>query len=330
MKKNRLFVVIPCFIVNALVIFLLFCYCLSSIYIGEASLLDRLSLNYKTNERGGWGQTLRRFSEIEEYENIDILFAGSSHAYRGFDPRLFAAKGLTSFNMGTSAQTPLNTYFLLKRYLPTLKPKLIVLELYPEMLAVDGFESFKDLSVNLTISKELFEMAFELKSLQSFKILFSDYLKYTYGSNKYINQRPIEDENYIQGGYCETFIVRSKNELNNSVKCIYPIDLQIKYLKKIFEYSKKKNIDMLIVVQPIPDDVRSKIENYKKLSSEISDLSKNYGVDFIDFNHLLKLDSIKDFKDDDHVNANGVRKFNLSLIKFFLNTPHYQDLLNLK
>ena len=37
--------------------------------------------------------------------NIDVLVLGSSHAYRGFDPRIFKKAGIKLFNFGSSGQT---------------------------------------------------------------------------------------------------------------------------------------------------------------------------------------------------------------------------------
>ena len=53
-------------------------------------------------------QSFPTFQEVRRHEDVDIVFVGSSHAYRSFDPRFFAREGLTTFNIGTRAQTPLN------------------------------------------------------------------------------------------------------------------------------------------------------------------------------------------------------------------------------
>src|SRR5690554_458534 len=63
------------------------------------------------------GHTETRLKEVKSFGDVDILFLGSSHAYRGFDTRIFKKAGFRSFNLGTSAQTPLQTQILLRRYL---------------------------------------------------------------------------------------------------------------------------------------------------------------------------------------------------------------------
>lgn len=45
------------------------------------------------------------FNDLRKLNNCDILFLGSSHCYRGFDPRVFKNIGYNIFNLGTSSQT---------------------------------------------------------------------------------------------------------------------------------------------------------------------------------------------------------------------------------
>lgn len=56
---------------------------------------------------GGTGNSYTRLSEVEDIKNIDILFLGSSHTYRGFDTRIFSKYGYSTFNLGTTSQTPI-------------------------------------------------------------------------------------------------------------------------------------------------------------------------------------------------------------------------------
>ena len=52
---------------------------------GEFSPTER-NLKYSL---GNNGHSFLRFKEAKEKRNIDILFLGSSHAYHGFDTRIF-------------------------------------------------------------------------------------------------------------------------------------------------------------------------------------------------------------------------------------------------
>ncbi|WP_235802667.1 SGNH/GDSL hydrolase family protein [Vaginella massiliensis] len=97
---------------------------------------------------GCYGHLNTRVKEIPNYKDIDLLILGSSHAYRGFDTRVFEKHGLQMFNLGSSAQTRIQANVLLNQYLDQLNPKLVVLESYDGALELDGVESALDLAAN--------------------------------------------------------------------------------------------------------------------------------------------------------------------------------------
>lgn len=114
--------------------------------------LGKWLLNAMTTT-GGYGQMLLRLREVQKVKQVDLLFVGSSHVYRGYDPRIFTSQGIEAFNIGSSAQTPFNSYFLLKEYLPKIKAKYVVLDLYWGALGNNGIESSIDILSN---SEKLF------------------------------------------------------------------------------------------------------------------------------------------------------------------------------
>ena len=85
--------------------------------------------------------TKAKLKEAEKVKNIDVLIIGSSHAYRGYDTRIFNHAGLSAFNLGSDGQTPLSTEFLVKRYVKGLNPKFVIIDVYPVLLGNDGMES---------------------------------------------------------------------------------------------------------------------------------------------------------------------------------------------
>jgi hypothetical protein len=86
------------------------------------------NMNYRI---GSKGHMYSRIQELRETKNIDILFLGSSHSYRGFDTRIFSGNGYKSFNLGSSSQTHIQSNILLKRYIDQLIPKLVIYEVNP-------------------------------------------------------------------------------------------------------------------------------------------------------------------------------------------------------
>src|SRR5690606_34946967 len=104
------------------------------------------NLNYRI---GSHGHLFSRLSEADTIQNVDILIIGSSHAYRGYDVRLFGSNGSKVFNLGSSAQTPIQTEYLVNKYINDFKPKFIVFDIYPKVLCIDGVESTMDLLSNV-------------------------------------------------------------------------------------------------------------------------------------------------------------------------------------
>ena len=95
-------------------------YLLLLVFWGELTPpLLKKNLNYK---KGSYGHLYSRIRELKKTHDVDILFLGSSHTYRGFDPRIFARHGFHTFNLGSSSQSPIQTEILLKRYLDKLNP----------------------------------------------------------------------------------------------------------------------------------------------------------------------------------------------------------------
>ena len=83
-----------------------------------------------------------------------------------FDVRIFNSHGYNSFNLGSSAQTPIQSEQLLRKYLSKLKPKLLVFEINPSSLTSDGLESTIDIICNSHLDMNTIQMAFETKSLK--------------------------------------------------------------------------------------------------------------------------------------------------------------------
>ena len=116
-----------------------------------------------------------KLSEIDKFHDVDILFVGSSHAYRSFDPRLFSAAGFKTFNLGSSAQTPINTEVILDRYLERLNPKTVIYEVYPETFCSDGVESTVDIISSDHISYDLFSLACCQNDIKVYNVLCKFY-----------------------------------------------------------------------------------------------------------------------------------------------------------
>ncbi len=247
----------------------------------------------------------RQFQEADTTKNIDILFLGSSHAYRGFDTRIFEQAGLKTFNLGTSAQTPLQTQVLLDRYLDQFNPKLIVYEVYPITFSIDGIEGTLFLIPNnpdLSTSGLLISQK-HIKVLNT--QLFS--LKHKlFPKNVKVPRYKLET--YVSGGFVERSMSYYKPEIFDS-KIIEINDEQLHHFESCIANFKRSGIPYVLVQAPI-----TKVRYNAIVNNEYFDgLMRGYGS-YYNYNNLIELDDSLHFYDSHHLNQKGVAIFNKKFI----------------
>jgi hypothetical protein len=228
--------------------------------------------------------------------------------------------------MGTTGQTPLNSYYLLKHYFDQLKPKLVVLELYFNVMDRDGLESLYDLSANMPYYPELLEMAVAVGNPHGLNEVTAKWIADITGTEPFIKQVEMEGEVYIPGGYVE-FTVPSEydDEDQKPVESreVIPLDYQLDYIEKIIHYVKKRNARIILVSQPVSSRLFKSVKNYQEISQTFSRIAQKHGVPYWDFNLLLPL-PVAYFQDDDHLSVPGVKRFNQS----FLDTLSQRGLID--
>lgn len=260
---------------------------------------------------GCYGHLNTRIKEIPKYKNIDILILGSSHAYRGFDPRIFEKHGISVFNLGSSAQTPIQTNILLRQYLGQLNPKLVVMEVYSGALEMDGVESSLDLAANNKIDWNYLETLPYVKNLNTYNSTvygaFRDFL----GLNESFTEDSIQgDDRYVKRGYVESKFI--KNKIKNIKPSNWNLnETQMKFLLKNIHLLKEKNIPYVLVQTPITDfKYDSKLNN-----DEVEQILNGLGH-FKNFQKDVNLNDTIDFYDPNHLNQKGVEKFNEFFIEY--------------
>lgn len=296
------------------------------------------NLNYRI---GAAGYTYTRLHEAEEYSNVNILFLGSSHAYRGFDPRFFQLYGYSSFNLGTSSQTPLQTEMLVNKHIEKLNPATVVFEVYPYSFSSDGVESAVDIIANSDIDKHTFWMVDKLKSIKAYNTLLYAYLKRLLAKEKPVQEKLVlvntagnstDYTTYIPGGFMERrkevidtgmgystapFAYSNEKGILTDIKIIQaedgnwaPHKKQLKAFERILESLKARSIRVILVQAPINSKYYAMIKCNKEIDAYFSSKGEYYN-----FNELIRFDNDTDFADFDHLNQTGVKKMNKALIE---------------
>lgn len=263
------------------------------------------NLNYL---RGEFGHLLSRLQEAKQSGPVDILVVGSSHAYRGFDPRIFAQRRYSAFILGSSAQTPMHSYILLQRYVDRLRPRLVIWEVYPATFTIDGVEATLDLIANDEhdlFTRQLVRHHRHLAVYHNY--LFSRYRRLT-GIDRRVVENPVKGEDtYVPGGYVEGRIKYNPSDprLRPAQRTWKFLDSHFEALGKAIDFLRARNIPVVLVQAPITSQLRNAYANNEAFDRRIAP----YGP-HIDFNGLVELDDHLHFLDTTHLNQDGVRLFN--------------------
>ncbi|MFV0305178.1 MAG: hypothetical protein ACK5IC_06840 [Moheibacter sp.] len=260
---------------------------------------------------GCYGHLNTRVKEIPNYQNIDILILGSSHAYRGFDTRIFKEYDLSIFNLGSSSQSPIQTNILLSQYLDQLTPKLVILEVYAGTLEIDGVESSLDLAANNKVDYNYLKTLPDLKNIQSLNSAIYGIFREKLGLNKEFIEDSIQgSDQYIQGGYVETKF--RKNSLIDEEKRAWRLNpTQLSYLKKNIQLLESKHIPFILVQTPITQKLYNHRTNHNEVDSLLSSLGR-----YKNFQGELDLNDTIDFYDSNHLNQLAVKRFNEYFIEY--------------
>ena len=292
-------------------LFLLFT---SVFYIAFLSLWGRYApslfkpnINYRI---GSSGHNYSRLSEVKNYGEVDILFLGSSHAYRGFDTRIFSENGYKSFNLGSSSQTPVQTKVLLNRYLDKLNPKKVIYEVYPETFMIDGVESSLDLIANDINDLYSLKMALKINNIKTYNTILYGFTRDLLGLNtSYIEKEIKGNDKYVSGGFVEkeisfyqpTEFKRKEISLQN---------YQLESFSEIIHLIKDKDIELVLVFAPIP---KVNYDSYININY-FDSIMKKYST-YYNFNEMINVNDSLHFYDSHHLNQKGVKIFNKKLIE---------------
>lgn len=265
------------------------------------------NLNYPL---GGYGHMYSRLQNIKDVKDVDILVLGSSHAYRGFDPRIFKHYGLNIFNLGSSAQSHIQTELLLKRYLDKINPKLIIYEVYPGTFSSDGVESSLDIIANDKNDWESIKMALTQNHIKVYHALIYGFYRDFFKKNSNYQEASVKgDDTYIQGGFVEKkmqfFEPMQFNENH------WKLDgQQYEFFERALLLIKQRNISVILVQAPITQAMYRSFSN----NSEFDEKMRTYGI-YYNFNEIIELDDELHFYNSHHLNQNGVEIFNTKLIE---------------
>ncbi len=268
-----------------------------------------------------------------ETKQVDLIFLGSSHSYCTFDPEYFDMHtNLYSYQLGTPLQHPDTSYYMMKEILNYQKPKILVFEIYWDMID-DKFElkqadMYLSALKNDILKEEYIKNVFPLN--EKVKYYFKP-TRYQQDAFFYYNKKltdfiqdnkvniDIVKQNYVEyykdRGFLYTEKVISKeefyetNQFRNLDGKTWNMDkAQKDYIIKLKNLCDENDIKVYFITAPIANISMEYIKNYNLIHDKVSNLAKELNVDYIDYNIINKQENLlsnDDFCDDAHLNIKG-------------------------
>ncbi|MBK9148042.1 MAG: hypothetical protein IPM12_09545 [Flavobacteriales bacterium] len=259
----------------------------------------------------GYGHQRTRMKELAQHPPVDIVFMGSSHAYRGFDPRFWLEHGYTSFNLGSSAQSLLQSELLAMAHLSRLKPKLVIVEVHPNPFRSDGIESAIDMIANRPIDAHTLGMALRLRDVLTWNALAYGLVRQATGADERLPEARVRGmDAYIDGGFVER---RSGNfDPKGSLKRepVEPLPIQWNAFERMLKALREEGVEVILVEAPMTRWY------YENGFSDHDAFERRMAASgrYINMNGKVELSDSLHFFTKGHLNQAGVELFNAALI----------------
>lgn len=272
---------------------------------------------------------------FSQKENFDVLFFGSSHMYTSVYPmQLWNEYGIISYNMGSSSATPTISYYNLLLACEQTKPKMIVLDTYmiaedykirPDKFSNSIHNAFNPYPLSYTKYMAIKDLCGEEKLLDNIMEFLFDFSIYHARWNKLDEQdfKSININEYKKGAECKLNVAKPNIMSKFNLVDMFNEEetVNMKYLRKVIEYCKKNNIEILVTYNPYPAS-----DKEISASKYIQTICDEYDIKYINF---LTMDvvnyDIDCYDKEAHLNVSGARKVTDYLGKYIIENYDIQD-----
>jgi len=244
-------------------------------------------------------------------ESVDVLVVGSSHAYRGYDPRVFLRYGFKLFNAGSSSQNPLVSQVLLENFLERSdQMPLVIFDVYDKILELECSESVGRMLMNCEQQQIANKLIFKDCSIRSMNVYFSRLF-----AGRSVDEVKCLD--YVENGFCQTTKVLDSVP-NERLGKFCGNSKTIDALDSCLNWLKIQNRKFILVSHPMPYQLG--FEDYHKSTNNlVNEMANRYGSAYLDFSLLDGFsEDASFFSDQTHLNQKGVEKYNAILIDTLL------------
>lgn len=274
--------------------------------LGRSKVLGR-ALIYRTGNYYQWpgGSSWQRYREYDPGVRRDVVIIGSSHAYRGYDPAVFVARGHSAFNLGSSGQAPLNSRFLIEHYLDSTNAPLLVYDVFEGVFNNTGFESTANLVPNLPGTRASWGMVRSLGDLRGLNILALRLLVPP--------KAPVYVDSLYQGlGFCPR-----TDTLRKVPRPMPPMDEDLAeeqwgHFKAAMELCRQRGIQVVVTSHwALPARSRG---GHRVFAAQVRQALAGTGIPYVDLTDAPGSTDMDLYADDNHLNAAGAALFTAQLV----------------
>jgi hypothetical protein len=243
---------------------------------------------------------------------VDILFLGSSHAYRGFDPRIMRTNGLHTFNLGSSSQSPVQTRLLLDRYLKALAPDLVVMDVFPVTFTTEGVESALNVISNAEVRWDQVRMAMHTPHAGVVNTLvYAAWRQWTDADRGFSepSHHAADRDTYVPGGYVEKGPIPFQGLREPKALDLDMPEYQWEAFQAIMNTLHASGVPIVLVQTPVTSGYRYTSQERDSLRTRF----ERYGT-YLDLSDLFPADDTTLFYDGHHMRQRGVEQFDRVLL----------------
>ncbi len=251
------------------------------------------------------GTMYRAYQDKLSNGPFDAMVFGSSHAFRGYDPRIFEEQGgINLFNCGTTAQSMPNTYHYLKSQYAEMPTDLVILDVFVDIFEYKKIES----SIMIVRNTESDALAWDIfndeKDVRLLNMMAARYLVFE-DTTYYRNPQ------YVKNGYISKSATM-KTPAAEKYRKFEADERAVERFRQLLDYAKSVNMNLVLVNQPRPAETNAK--NNEEFSAFIRKELSAYGFPFLDYSMNHRLKTSESFYDLGHMNQHGVDSFNAILL----------------
>ncbi len=267
----------------------------------------------------------------KEKKSLDIIFLGSSHSYRTYNPVIVdSVASIESFNLSSSIQTVATSYYLLVEALKYQNPRIVFLDVFPFTLNYHQLDAINYNFPYIKSSSTKYRMFWNglnfkekiqfIVPIYSKRNSFFSSLRFLFFPNYEINT----DELYVEDGFVTSLGSLDQNQINdtnpNNWEPTSMTKFHLTHLEKITDLCDINGISLIITRTPTARKVYDNLDDFDRMIHKFAD---EYSIEYINFDEYAKKQlNFNDFKDVGHLNYQGSKKISIQMGKYILMKLH--------